>query len=103
MMKRAIDFQRVGVEQQLRYIEAVTGLGLPGPLRAEAVARAFMDAVNDTVVHIAQPLGQRQARHFHIVLEHAEEHPRGMPRHDGNVHALRREGDAERQWRCAGR
>ena len=91
----------VGVEQQLRGVEAVALLGRPRALGAQAVVRALRQARHEAEMHIAQPRRQRNARHFRFALEQRDEDARGMARDDRDIGAAGGERDAERKGRAA--
>ena len=64
----------VGVEQQLGGVEPQSGLGVPRPVGAIAVARAARHARQRSVPHAQRELGQPVARLDAVLVEQAHPH-----------------------------
>ena len=85
--ERPGELRRVGIEQQLRHVEALALLRRPWPFGAQPVMSSRHQPRNKTVMHIAQPLAERQARHLRPAVEQAHEHLARVARHHGNIGA----------------
>jgi len=97
-VERPVERQRVGIDEQLGGVEAMPGLGLPGPLGAEAIARARRHAVDMAVMDIASPSAKTNAAELRLArrVEQAEQDRFGMGRPDRDIDAMTRGRDTER-------
>ena len=70
----AVERARVGIDEQLRRIEAVSRARIPGAVRTQPVARAGDDAGHEAVKDVARSLGQAKARGFQraVTIEQAQ-------------------------------
>src|SRR4029453_105700 len=89
----------IGIDQQLRGIEAVTVTGRPGPVHAVAVELPGPHVGETRVPHEAVSFGERDACRFARVIrpvEQAELDRGGMLREEREVHPLAIPGGTER-------
>src|SRR4029079_14371157 len=84
----ALDRLRVRVDQQLRRVEALAGLGLVRPLHAGAVARARADARQVAVPVEDRALGQLDRRFLAAVVEETKLDALGGLREEREVRAV---------------
>ncbi|MET3891518.1 hypothetical protein ABIE41_002594 [Bosea sp. OAE506] len=87
--ERAVDPGRIGIDEQLRRVEPVAALRLPGALGPQRIAQAGAGAWQQAVMNVAAAAGQGQACDFGLarLVEEAEVDPFAMAGED-------REGDA---------
>ena len=93
-----VDRRGMGVDEELGGIEAVAVARVPGPVGAQAVARARPDAGHEAVEDVARAPGQRDARGLGVArgIEEAQLDGGRVGREDGDVGAPLERGDAER-------
>ncbi len=96
--ERAIERARVGIDEELRRIEAVAVARVVRAVRAQTVAVARGDPGHEAVEDVAGALGQRDARALGRSrrVEQAQFDGRRVRRHHRDVRAVARERHAER-------
>ncbi len=93
-----VDRRGIGVEQQLRLVEAMAVPRLPGAAGPKTVARAGLHAGDEAVMDVAGALGQRDARLLGLAgrVVEAEDDLGRMGREDRDIDAALDRHDAER-------
>jgi hypothetical protein len=104
MPERPVDLAGIGIDQQLAGIEPMSLHFIPGTFSSEPVTRAYSGATHETIIHIAQPLWQREAvkLSFSGFIEYAEEYLYGVPGDHCNIESVAANRDSERRRRTFG-
>jgi Zn-dependent alcohol dehydrogenase len=94
----------VGVDQQLRRVEAMPLLRRPGAVGAQAVAGADTDAADRAVENVKAPRRQQDALELGLarLIEEAKLNRGRVGREDGDVDAVFRHRHAERLGTAGG-
>jgi hypothetical protein len=98
--ERPVEGARVRIDEQLRRIEPVSLVGRPGPMRAQAVARARGDAVDRSMEDGADAVEEGDARDlaFPRVVEEADLDARRVLRVDRALRPAFRQRHPQRRW-----
>ncbi len=95
----AVELHRIGIDQELRWIEPAAAGGIVGSVGPQPVAGARLDCADEGVTAVAGAPRQSQARHLAPALgvEEAEENLGGVLREHAHIDPAAGDGDAERR------
>jgi len=84
----AVEPRGVGIHEEFRRVVAMAVEGGPRAVRAEPIPRPGAEARDHPVVHVTGTSGERDTHHLVVArrIEHADLHPLGVPRRDGEGH-----------------